>query len=281
MDMEKLFLCLSPGGTWGPGNGKEMTRRHLPWGWACGGLSGPELKAAAGPVSRPPAPSGLTTWLLSVGLFKISSMEKDNPSFLGAPQHPELFLSIPYRGLALVHSEGGCEEGQKGTLCVPRAMLVEGGVLPPLKLLESKGQVEVEHGGPHVRFSKHDSVSARTSMGYSKAPRVRKQITLGELEWAVSQARGLRALAGLMSRAPSLPRWVQLYCQGSSAGWSLSKSPGKLESLRSPSVGTKAKSWKEEDSPPSPFLWLVALACWLWSASGRLECHLGAPGGQL
>ena len=75
-----------------------MTRRHLPWGWAFRGPSGPELGAAACLVPCPPAPSGLTTWLFSVGLFKISSMEKDSPSFFGAPQRPEFFLSIPRRG---------------------------------------------------------------------------------------------------------------------------------------------------------------------------------------
>lgn len=33
--------------------------------------------------------------------------------------------------------------------------------------------------------------------------------------------------------------------------------------------------------PPLPFLWLLALSCQLWAASGRLECHRWAPGGQL
>lgn len=78
-----------------------MSRRHLPWGWACGGLSSPELTPAACRVSCPPAPSVLTTRLLSVGLFKISSMEKDSSSFLGAPQCPGHFLSISCRGQGL------------------------------------------------------------------------------------------------------------------------------------------------------------------------------------
>lgn len=120
---------------------------------------------------------------------------------------------------------GSCEKGQEGTLCVSRAMLEEGGELSPLELLESKGQVQVEHGEPHVRLSKHSSVSARTSMGYSKPP-LRRHVTPGELEWAVSQACGLRTLAGLMSREPPWPRWVPSYCQRSFPGWSLSKSPG-------------------------------------------------------
>lgn len=60
-----------------------MTRRHSPWGWSCGGLSGLELAGAACPVPCPPALSGLILSLLSAGLFKISSMEKDRPSFFG------------------------------------------------------------------------------------------------------------------------------------------------------------------------------------------------------
>lgn len=71
-----------------------MTRRHLPWGWSCGGLPGPEAVAAAWLVSCPPALSSLTPSLLSAGFFKISSMEKDRPSFFGASQHSESFLSI-------------------------------------------------------------------------------------------------------------------------------------------------------------------------------------------
>lgn len=60
-----------------------MTRRHSPWGWSCGGLSGLELAGAACLVPCPPALSGLILSLLSAGLFKISSMEKDRPSFFG------------------------------------------------------------------------------------------------------------------------------------------------------------------------------------------------------
>lgn len=101
-------------------------------------------------------------------------------------------------------SVGGCEEGQRGTLCAPRAMLVEGGELPPLRILESKGQAEVEHGEPHVQLSKHSSVSTGTLLGW------RRQVTLGELEYAVAHAHGLRALAG---REPPWPPLVSVVLQ--------------------------------------------------------------------
>lgn len=92
-----------------------MTRRHSPWGWSCGGLSGLELAGAACPVPCPPALSGLTPSLLSVGLFKISSMEKGRPSFFGPSQHPEFFLSIPLQRAGL--SVSGCEEGRGDSEC--------------------------------------------------------------------------------------------------------------------------------------------------------------------
>lgn len=96
-----------------------MTRRHLPWGWSCGGLSGLEPALAAGRASGPPAPSRPTPSLPLAGLFKISSMEKDRPSFFGASQHPKFFLSIPSQraGPALALSMGGREEGRGSFVC--------------------------------------------------------------------------------------------------------------------------------------------------------------------
>lgn len=227
--MEQLFLCLSPAGSWGPGNGKEMTRRHLPWGWACGGLSGPELRAAAGPVSCPPASSCLTSWLLSVGLFKISSMEKDSPSFLGAPQRPGLFFSIPCRGQGLSWGTlwAAVRRGRRGLCVRPGRCWWRVAYFLPWNFWNQKDKQRWSTGSlvsdyPSTIPSPHGLPWATLTPG----PGWRRQLTLGELEWAVTQARGLRALAGLMSRGPPWPLWVRLYCQSSSPGWSLSESAG-------------------------------------------------------
>lgn len=98
-----------------------MTRTHLPWGWSCGGLPGLEAVAAAWLVSCPPALSSLTPSLLSAGFFKISSMEKDRPSFFGASQHSESFLSMALQraGPPPALSVGGGEEGQMGRRVCP------------------------------------------------------------------------------------------------------------------------------------------------------------------
>lgn len=77
----------------------------------------------------------------------------------------------------------------------------------------------MENGEPHVRLSKHDSVSMGTSAGsFQTLLGSRRQVTPGELERAVPHARGLRAPAGLMSRESPLPDWVQLHCRRSSLG---------------------------------------------------------------
>lgn len=94
---------------------------HLPGGWSRGGLCGSGSAAAACWAPCPPASFGLTSSLRSAGLFKISSMEKDRPSFFGASQHPGLFLSIPQwrGGCALAPSAGGCVEGGGGLARAP------------------------------------------------------------------------------------------------------------------------------------------------------------------
>lgn len=94
---------------------------HLPGGWSRGGLCGSGSAAAACWAPCPPASFGLTSSLRSAGLFKISSMEKDRPSFFGASQHPGLFLSIPQwrGGRALAPSAGGCVEGGGGLARAP------------------------------------------------------------------------------------------------------------------------------------------------------------------
>lgn len=137
-----------------------MTRRHLPWGWSWGGLSSLEPVTAACPVPRPPAPSCRPPLLLSEGLFKISSMEKDRPSFLGASQHPESFLSIPRLGTL----RGWLGGGQRG-LVDAQGDAGGGWLLPPPRLLGSRGQAKVESQEPHVGLSGRDAASPGTSMG--------------------------------------------------------------------------------------------------------------------
>lgn len=236
-----------------------MTRRHLPCGWACGGLSGPELTAAAGPVSCPPALSDVTTWLLSVGLFKISSMEKDSPSFLGASQHPELLLSIPCRGQGLPWGTQwvAVRRGRRGPCVRPGRSWGRVAYFLPWNFWNQKGKRRLSTGSlmsdyPSTILSLHGLPWAILT-----AP-PKRQVTLGELEWAVSQAPGLRALADLMSREPAWPRWVWLYCQRSSPGGCFQNPWARSESLMS--LPSKLKSWKEEERPRLSFLWLVALA---------------------
>lgn len=91
-----------------------MTGRHLPWGWSCGGLPGLAPAVAVGLAPGPPAPCRLTLSLPLAGLFKISSMEKDRPSFFGASQHPRFSLSVPSQraGPASAFSMGGGKEGR-------------------------------------------------------------------------------------------------------------------------------------------------------------------------
>lgn len=63
-----------------------------------------------------------------------------------------------------------------------RVMLVEGGVVPSPKLLESRGQAEGENREPPVGLSKHDSVFLGTSMGHFKLSLgSKRQVTRTEL----------------------------------------------------------------------------------------------------
>lgn len=89
-----------------------MTRKHLLWGWSCRGFSRLESATSAFPEPGPRPASCRTLSLLSAGLFKISSMEKDRPSFFGASQHPEFCLSVaPQRAGTTLFAMGSCQEG--------------------------------------------------------------------------------------------------------------------------------------------------------------------------
>ena len=139
-----------------------MARRHLPWGWSCGGRSGPKSAAAACLVPCPLVPSGLTTSLLSAGLFKMSSMEKDRPCFFGASHNPELFLSISRGDQSPPwHPPRAAARGQRGQ-CPWR-----GPCFP-----ETPGIKRVSRG--EQRFSRwiiqHGYVSMGTSVGHLKTP---------------------------------------------------------------------------------------------------------------
>lgn len=215
-----------------------MTRRHLPWGWSWGCLSSLQSAAAACPVPHPPAPSRLPLSLLLAGLFKISSMEKDRPSFLGASQHPESFLSIPRLG-TLRGQLGGGQKGLVDALEMLVAVAASSPETPGIKRAGRGGEL-----GASCRISR----LPRDFHG-PLTPRIEVRVTWEELDCLS-------------------PSWLQSSCTGSSPGGP----PPSLTQAWSSEVTASGQQGTEQDGgeacpqgragaagPPScPFLWLTA-----------------------
>lgn len=103
----------------------------------------------------------------------------------------------------------------EGTLSVPRAMLAEGGVLPPLNLLESRGRTEEEDEEPHVGLSKHDSVFPGTSMGHFQSPLgINEEGHMGRAGTGCTLRPQAQSPCQYDVRASLRPDWVWSSCEG-------------------------------------------------------------------
>lgn len=215
------FPCLGTPGR--PGNRREMTRRHLPCGWSCGGLPGREPAAAAGPGSPPPASSGRSKALLSPGLFKISSMEKERPSLFGASRRPELVLSIAPQGAGPsgAHGAGGSEEGRRGPSCVLMMMLVEAARFLP----DTPGIKRAGRGGEWAASGR--TIQAQLHLRGDFQGHWETHLGSGGRWNGLYPVSGLRILASSLSSKSPLLNWVQSYSEGSFPGWSPLQSPAK------------------------------------------------------
>lgn len=147
-----------------------------------------------------------------------------------------------------------------------------GWLLPPPRLLGSRGQAEVGSREPHVGLSGRDAASPGTSMGRCRSRLGSRCGSHGKRGPAVPQLASVslqRVFSGRAASGSSLGPGPQGHGQraaGHRAGQRRSLPP--------------EASWGS-GATFLPFLWLVPFPAGSGQASGRLRCHPWVPGGQL